>query len=51
LAERIDWDGLEKDFVDYYSKIGRPAVPVRKIVAILILEKTYIQSDKSVIAR
>lgn len=51
LASQIDWDGLESDFASYYSKIGRPAVPVRKIVGLLLLKHIYNLSDEAVISR
>jgi IS5 family transposase len=32
LAQRINWKSIEKDFGPYYSDMGRPAVPIRKIL-------------------
>ena len=32
LAQRINWKSVEKDFVPYYADMGRPAVPIRKMV-------------------
>lgn len=51
LAEKINWDGLESDLAPYYSEIGRPAVPVRKIVGMLLLKQIYNLSDEAVISR
>ncbi len=51
LADKIDWDGLEKEFAPYYSHTGRPSVPIRTIVGMLLLKQIYNQSDEGVIAR
>jgi IS5 family transposase len=51
LAEKIDWDNIEKEFNKYYKDIGRPSVPVRKIVGLILLKQIYNQSDESVIER
>lgn len=32
LAKRIDRKSIDKDFTPYYANMGRPAVPVRKMV-------------------
>ena len=34
LAQRIDWKSVDKDFSIYYPHMGRPAVPIRKMVAL-----------------
>jgi len=51
LAEKIDWDNIEKEFSKYYKDIGRPSVPVRNIVGLILLKQIYNQSDESVIER
>lgn len=51
LAEKIDWDNIEKEFSKYYKDIGRPSVPVRKIIGLILLKQIYNQSDESVIER
>ena len=51
LAEKLDWDNIEKEFGKYYKDIGRPSVPVRKIVGLILLKQIYNQSDESVIER
>jgi len=51
LANKIDWDGLEADLASYYSEIGRPAVPVRTMVGMLLLKQIYNLSDESVVTR
>ena len=39
LAQRINWKSIEKDFAPYYADMGRPAVPVRKMVGCCKQEK------------
>lgn len=51
LASQIDWDGLEADFASRHLKIGRLAVPVRKIVGLWLLKHIYNLSDEAVISR
>ncbi len=42
LSQKIDWDSIEEDFSFYYSKIGRPSVPIRR-------SRTFIENIYSVI--
>lgn len=52
LAERIDWDGLEADLTDYYCvDNGRPSIPIRKIVGVVLLKRMFNESDESVVDR
>jgi len=51
LAKKIDWDQLEKDLAPNYSEIGRPAVPVRTIVGLLLLKQIYNLGDETVMER
>ena len=51
LSRRIDWESIEKDFAEYYSEIGRPSVPVRRMVGMLLLKHIYNLSDESVVDR
>ncbi|MHC4467665.1 MAG: transposase family protein [Planctomycetota bacterium] len=40
LAERINWDELEQDLSEYYCvDNGRPSIPIRKIVGVILLNK------------
>jgi IS5 family transposase len=50
-AQRINWESIEKDFASYYSDIGGPAVPVRKMIGCMLLEQMYGQSDESFVDR
>jgi len=47
LAQRIDWKSMEKDFGPYYSEMGRPAVPIRKMVGSMLLKQMYSISDEA----
>jgi IS5 family transposase len=51
LAQRIDWKSVEKDFAPYYADMGRPAVPVRKMVGSMLLKQMYGLSDESFVDR
>ncbi|MEL6140274.1 MAG: IS5 family transposase [Bacteroidota bacterium] len=51
LAAEIDWEWLDAEFDKYYSNEGRPSIPVRKIVGLLLLKQMYNESDESVIDR
>ena len=51
LAQRINWKSIEKDFTPYYADIGRPAVPVRKMVGCMLLKQMYGQSDEGFVDR
>ncbi len=45
-GDEIDWNSLENHFRAYYSDRGRPAVPVRKIVGLLLLKARFGISDE-----
>jgi len=52
LAKKIDWDIIESDFSQYYCfDNGRPSIPIRKIVGVVLLKYVYNQSDESVVER
>lgn len=51
LTQRIDWESVEQDFADYFSENGRPGVPVRKMVGLLLLKSLYNLSDERVVAQ
>ena len=52
LAERIDWDELEHDLTEYYCiDNGRPSIPIRKIVGVVLLKRMFNESDESVVDR
>ncbi|MFV0468990.1 MAG: IS5/IS1182 family transposase, partial [Dysgonomonas sp.] len=41
LAQAIDWSSLEKEFEVYFSEVGRPSVPIRKMVGLMLLKSLY----------
>ncbi len=51
LAKQIDWDNLEKEFAPLYGKVGRPSIPIRTIVGLLLLKQMYNLGDETVVAR
>ena len=51
LSKRIDWDSVEKEFSVYYPELGRPAVPVRKMVGSMLLKQMYNLGDETFVAR
>jgi len=51
LAQRIDWEKVEKEFSAYYPDLGRPAVPIRKMVGSMLLKQMYNLGDETFVAR
>ena len=51
LAQKIDWDKVEKEFSVYYPGLGRPAVPIRKMVGSMLLKQMYNLGDETFVAR
>ena len=51
LAQKIDWDGLEKEFAPLYGTVGRPSIPIRTIVGLLLLKQMYNMGDETVVER
>lgn len=51
LAKKIDWESLEEEFAPLYSKVGRPSIPIRTIVGLLLLKQMYNLGDETVIER
>jgi len=51
LAKKIDWDTLEKEFAPLYGTLGRPSIPVRTIVGLLLLKQMYNMGDETVVVR
>lgn len=50
LAKKIDWDLVEKDFMEYYClDNGRPSIPIRKVVGVILLRRMFNLSDESVV--
>jgi IS5 family transposase len=51
LAKKIDWVYLEKEFAPLYGTFGRPSVPIRTIVGLLLLKQMYNLGDETVVQR
>ena len=51
LSGQIDWGSIEKELSGYYSKMGRPSIPLRKITGLLLLKHIYNLSDEAVVDR
>jgi len=51
LAKEIDWNSVEKDFQEYYTNFGRPSVPIRKMIGLILLKQIYNLSDEAVVDR
>ncbi len=46
LTERINWDELEQDLSEYYCvNNGRPSIPIRKIVGVILLKRMLKYKD------
>ena len=46
LSDKIDWKYFEKDFSQFYSNTGQPAMPIRLMVGSLMLKRIYDLSDE-----
>jgi transposase, IS5 family len=51
LARKIDWENLEKEFAPLYAEVGRPSIPIRTIVGLLLLKQIYDLGDETVMDR
>jgi transposase, IS5 family len=51
LARKIDWENLEKEFAPLYAEAGRPSIPIRTIVGLLLLKQIYDLGDETVMER
>ena len=52
LSKQIDWEAVESEFAEYYcADNGRPSVPIRKMVGMMLLKNIYNLSDEGVVAR
>lgn len=50
LAEAIPWEEFETEFEKYYVNFGRPAKPIRLLVALHLLKHLYNKGDETVVA-
>jgi IS5 family transposase len=51
LASRIDWRHLDKEIAPLFSDKGRPGLPTRFMIGLLLLKHTYGLSDEEVCER
>ncbi len=51
LANEIEWMSVESEFTGYYTNFGRPSIPIRKIVGLVLLRQIYNLSDEALIDR
>lgn len=51
LSQQINWKEVDEYFGKYFSEIGRPSVPIRKLVGLLLLKQIYNESDENVVER
>ena len=49
LANRIAWEEFERAFEELYAEIGRPALPIRLMVGLLILKQMENLSDERIV--
>lgn len=49
LSEKIDWEEVQKFFGPYYSSNGRPSVPTRTMVGLLLLKSMFDVPDEDLI--
>lgn len=51
LLAKDDWNYLEKEFATLYGEVGRPSIPIRTIVGLLLLKQIYDLGDEIVMDR
>ena len=49
LARRLDWAEFEQAFGSLYQDEGRPGLPIRRMVGLLLLKQLYNLSDERVV--
>ena len=49
LTHRIKWDAVELHFGPFYSDQGRPSVPTRTMVGLLLLKSMFSVADEDLI--
>jgi IS5 family transposase len=51
LAERIDWDWLDREIAPLYAEKGRPGIETRFVIGLLLLKHMFALSDEQVCER
>jgi hypothetical protein len=49
LAKRLPWEKLETEFGSLYAAVGRPSIPIRVMVSLLLLQRMFDLSDEQVV--
>ena len=49
LADQIDWEHLDEQFSTLFSGAGRPAIPTRMMVGLILLQSLYYLSEDDVV--
>ena len=49
LTQEIDWSYFEKEFSCLYSNTGKPAMPIRLMIASLMLKRIYNLGDETLV--
>lgn len=49
LTDKIDWTYIDNEFEKYYSDTGRPSVPTRTMVGLLMIKSMFSVSDEDLI--
>jgi len=51
LADKINWESESEKFKGYYKDFGRPSIPLRRMIGLVLLKYMYNLSDESVVDR
>ena len=49
LTDKVEWSLIESEFGKYYSQNGRPSVPTRTMVGLLMIKSMFSVSDEDLI--
>jgi IS5 family transposase len=51
LAEKVDWSFIDREIAPLYSEKGRPGIPTRFAIGLLLLKHIYGLSDEGICER
>ena len=49
LAKRLPWSAIEERFAGLYAADGRPSIPIRVMVSLVLLQRMFDRSDENVV--
>jgi IS5 family transposase len=49
LAKRLPWATIEERFAGLYAEGGRPSIPIRVMVSLVLLQRMFDRSDENVV--